>query len=195
MTLNRDIDYRNFSTAMGHILRQWSMQNLHTCLPGIIHEFDATTRRASVRPGLYLVLAGDEPGEDGDTMERALCVNVPVMFPACKIGTLWFPLEAGDRGMLFFSERGMTVFKSTGDIATPDKARFFDTSDAVFLPFDFGFPQDFDVPDEGAMCLTTYDGATNIQVKPGSVRIEADTVHIESSNTTIVSSAGTAEFP
>ena len=172
MTINRELNYNNFSTVLRVVLESWARTYLHTSMPGIIDEYDVTTRRARVRPALFLVMTGEEPGKDGESMERALAVNVPVLWSAGGGIMSFFPLSVGDRGMLVFSERGMTAFKQTGDIAMPDKARFFDTSDCIFMPGDFGHPTDPEIVDEEAASIQTYDGHTSIILKRGMIQLK-----------------------
>ena len=176
MTVNRELNYNNFSTVLRLVLETWTRSYLHTAMPGIIDAYDVTKRRARVRPALFLVMTGQQPGEDGEAVERALAVNVPVMWHAGGELMSFFPLEAGNRGMLMFSERGMTAFKQTGDIAMPDKARFFDESDCVFVPGDFGHPTDPTIVDPEAASIQTYDGHTSFTLKRGEVKIKVGTL-------------------
>lgn len=188
--LNHEVPQKRLSTVLRQVLEKWSRAYLHTGMPGIIDTYNATTRRASVRPALRLVMDGDIPGEDGEALERALAVNVPVMWPAGNGGSpngmiLAFPLQAGDRGMLSFSERGMTEFKATGELATPDKTRFFDQSDAVFYPGDFGHPTDPTIVDEDAASIQTYDGHTAILLKRGEIELKVGTSSVVLTQSTI----------
>ena len=171
MTVNREQNFGNLSTVLRLALEMWSRVYLHTAMPGIVDAYSVSRRRARIRPALRLVLSGEVPGEDGEAMERSLAVNVPVMWPAGGGLVSGFPLAAGDRGLLIFSERGMTEFKQTGRLATPDKARFFDESDAVFVPGDFGHPQDLVIVDSAAAFLQTYNGHTAFLLKEGRIEL------------------------
>lgn len=177
MVLNHEVPQTSLTTLLRQVLEKWSRSHLHTAMPGIVDTYNDDKRRATVRPALRLVMATDIPGEDGEAVERALAVNVPVAWTAAGGGSpngimFVFPLKAGDRGWLMFSERGMTEFKETGDLATPDKARFFDESDAVFLPLDFGHPTDPTIVDNDAASLQTYDGNAAITLKRDRIKIE-----------------------
>ena len=169
--LNREVNWNSLTTTLEWVLSQWSRANLHTAMPGIVDSYDGETRRARIRPALRLVMTGTEIGEDGEELERALAVNIPVLWPASGGYTMLMPLAAGDRGWMMFSERGMTEFLSTGELATPDKARFFDEADAVFMPCDFGHPDATPASTTGA-CLQTHDGSTAIIVEDGTITLK-----------------------
>ena len=169
--LNREINWYSLTTTLEWVLSQWSRANLHTAMPGIVESYDGATRRARIRPALRLVMTGTEIGEDGEELERALAVNIPVLWPASSGYILMMPLVAGDRGMMVFSERGMTEFLRTGELATPDKSRFFDEADAAFLPADFGHPAATPASTTGA-CLQTHDGTTAIIIEDGSITLK-----------------------
>ena len=179
--LNREEGSGSLSSLLHQVLAEWSKLYLHTSMPGIVESYDGSTRRARIRPALRLVMTGDEPGVDGEAIERSLAVNVPVAWPAGGGGapagwTMLGKLIAGDRGMLQFSERGLTEFKDTGVLATPDKARFFDESDCVFHPFDWGHPKDPTVVDaDAAFAVQTYDGNTAILLKRGRIEFKVGT--------------------
>ena len=193
--VNREHNFNSIPTTLQDVLDEWSRSCLHTAMPGIIDGYDVETRRARVRPALRLVLTGDRPGEDGEAMEQALSVNVPVMWAAGGGLVSGFPLEAGDRGMLVFSERGMTVFKQTGELATPDKARFFDESDGVFFPGDFGHPS-LTPYDAAAAFLQTYDSNTALTVKEDQIRfrVGSTTLTVVPAGMTLVTPSGTQRW-
>ena len=85
--INRERNRDSLSTVLQEVLAEWAKLYLHTSTPGIVETYDPTTRRARVRPALRLVKTGDIPGEDGEAVERALAVNVPVMWLAAGGGS------------------------------------------------------------------------------------------------------------
>ena len=196
--LNREINWSSLTTMLDSVLRDWSKTSLHTAMPGLIDSYDAATRRARVRPALRLVMAGEMPGEDGEAVERALAVNVPVMWMAGGGYSALLPLDPGDRGMLLFSERGMTEFKTTGALSTPDKSRYFSESDAVFMPCDFGI--EVATPaSETAAAIQTLDGVRSVlvdtdrvELRCGGTRVTATSSGIElnCSGTVAIESGG-----
>ena len=196
--LNREIDWRSLTTVLQHVLGQWSRASLHTAMPGLVESYDATKRRARIRPALRAVLAGAMPGEDGEALERALAVNVPVTWSAGGGYTGLMPLNAGDRGWLMFSERGMTEFKRTGTLATPDKSRFFSAADGVFMPTDFGIEAATPASPTAA-AIQSLDGQRSllvdtdrVELRNGDTRVTAtaDAIALECSGTVDIQSSG-----
>ena len=124
----------------------------------------------------------------GDAVPRGLAVNVPVLWPSTSEYAVIMPLARGDRGMLVFSERGMTEFKATGQLASPDVARFFDASDAVFLPSDFGHPVSTPASSTGA-CIQTHDGRRSVRVERDRVELYCGESYLRIDEEEIVMSA------
>ena len=48
---------KRLSTLLRFVLRQWSREELHTGMPGIVETYDAATRRARVMPGVRALMA------------------------------------------------------------------------------------------------------------------------------------------
>ena len=182
--LNPEITFRSITTMLDKVLFEWSKNSLHTAMPGVVDSYDATTRRARVRPALRLVMTGARPGEDGEMMERALAVNVPVMWSSSGGFAGMMPLNPGDRGMLLFSERGMTEFKTTGTIATPDKSRFFSESDGVFYPCDFGIEAATPASATAAV-IQTLDGTRSMLVDTDRVELRAGDTRVTATESDI----------
>ena len=86
-----------------------------------------------------------------------------------------------------FSERGLTEFKRTYDLATPDKARFFHEADAVFLP-GFG-PLAITPFNPDAACLQRDDGSAAVSVADD--RID---VHVAAGQNVFVGGPGGEEL-
>ena len=165
--LNREKTFDSPTTAFGDFVREILKHGLHTAMPGLIDTFDAASRRARVRPALQLVTA------EGEALERSPALNVPVLFPSGGGFSVLVPLSAGDPVWMMFSERGLSAFKRTFDLAIPDVTRFFDESDAVVLA-GFG-PLEVAPATETGLSLQTNDGAR-------SVRVEEDAVEVHSEN-------------
>jgi hypothetical protein len=127
---------------------------VHTSFPGVVVEYDASKRRATIQPSLKR-RAGNK-----EYIAFPLLIDVPVQFPGTKKYTIHFPLEEGDEVSVFFSERALEAWKETGQdgIEDPDPRRF-DLCDAYCTP---GLqPQEFlDVPEKGLIIKhkTKWDG-------------------------------------
>jgi hypothetical protein len=102
---------------------------VHTSLPGVVVEYDASKRRATVQPSLKR-RAGNK-----EYITFPLLIDVPVQFPGTKRWSIHFPLEEGDEVAVFFSERALEVWKGVGQdaIEDPDPRRY-DLCDAYCTP-------------------------------------------------------------
>lgn len=167
--LNREAFSDALTTAMRFVFRQWAKHELHTAAPGVVESYDANTRRARIVPGLRMVRTGEAPGTEGEAVDKAVAVNVPVLWPGGSGGLIVFPLAEGDSGLILFSERGITEFKRTEALSVPDAGRFFDESDAMFLPCGFGATQT--TPAAEGATFQTPDARTHIEVHADRVQI------------------------
>jgi hypothetical protein len=102
---------------------------VHTSFPGVVTEYDAKKRRATVQPSLKRRTGNKE------YIAFPLLIDVPVQFPGTKKWTIHFPLEEGDEVAVFFSERALEAWKNVGQdgIEDPDPRRY-DLCDAYCTP-------------------------------------------------------------
>lgn len=113
---------------------------LNTSLPGIIEEYDPSTRTAAVRPAIMRTTV------DGENLRRPLLLEVPVVFPYSGTKGITFPLEVGSPCLLVFSQRSIDdwVTNRVEDIVTD--TRLHDINDAFCIPGpsspDAGTPKD-----------------------------------------------------
>jgi hypothetical protein len=93
---------------------------VNTSFPGVVTEYDAETRRATIQPSLKRRTGNKE------FVEFPLLIDVPVQYPGTKKFTIHFPLEKGDEVAVFFSQRSLEAWKATGmdAIEDPDPRRF-----------------------------------------------------------------------
>ncbi len=126
-SMNRDTDYANMAQSIRFAIRQ-SLKDLYTCMPGIVESYDAETRRAVVKGTLRVVTTKKEE------IEREAIHNVPVVFPSGGGFAMTFPLEQGDPVLLVYSQRGLTNWKKSLDVATPDMFGFLSEKDAIAIP-------------------------------------------------------------
>ena len=124
---NPEIDYSRLTPVLDFVVSQ-VLKDVHTAMPGIVEAYDATTRRAQVRPALRLLTT------NGKSVSRAPIVNALVLFPFGGGFALLFPLAVGDPVLIIVSERGMSAFKQTFQESDPDAARLFSVADGVILP-------------------------------------------------------------
>jgi hypothetical protein len=141
---------------------------VHTSLPGVVVEYDASTRRATIQPSLKR--------RTGNKAYIAfpLLIDVPVLFPGTKKWTIHFPLEKDDEVAVFFSERALEAWKDVGQegIEDPDPRRF-DLCDAYCVP---GLqPQEFITAEEPGLQIIhkdIFDGELISQVLMTDDKVE-----------------------
>ena len=142
---------------------------VHTTCPGVVTEYNASTRRAIVQPSLKRQAGNKE------FVEFPLLVNVPVVFPGTKKWTIHFPLEKKDEVVLFFSERAIGLWKSTGQDGIEDTSvRRYSLSDAYCMP---GLQaQEFIAAEEDGLQIIhkdAFDGELISQVLMTDDKVEA----------------------
>ena len=109
------------------------MSGVHTCMPGQIQKYDASTAKAEVLPLLNRTFYS------GDVVTMPIITNVPVIWLRSSKGAITFPLEKGDGVLLLFAERSIDEWLSSGKQVTPADGRSFDLSDAIAIPGCFDF--------------------------------------------------------
>ena len=173
MTLQRDPDRENDAlTEMLEVDFNARIKNVHTSMPGHIVDYDPATRRATVQPGLFLVLIGERP------MRRPPILNVPVGHLAANGMVFHVPIKQGNAVHLVFSERGIGTWKRNMESeAIPDKGHYFDIADAIAYPV-FGIPQGSPVTSDG-FSLQTENGNTYLTVEDGEIVINGLDVTIQ----------------
>lgn len=163
-TRNPDIDYTSIplwvKRYVGHRLK-----DLHTATPGIVRQYDAATRRATIQPGLLVSLT------DGRDIRRPPLLDVPVLHPAGGGLLLHIPLEAGDPVLIVFSERGITAWKEALEESRADTVGIHSERDAMCIP---GFGPAGSATIRPGLSLQSTDGSVAIQVETGGITLRGD---------------------
>jgi len=148
-----------------------TISGIHTAIPGIIESYDYTTCKAEVKPSIKRQYV------DGSVLSMPIIVNVPVIWPRTKNGSITFPLERGDSILIIFSERSLENWLSKGHDVTPGDRRKFDISDAIAIPGLFSFDEPV---------KTTSNDKFEIHYNDSSITINSSgQVNINNGNLTI----------
>lgn len=168
---NRDRDqrYESMKQAVPFYVRQ-ALKDIHTCLPGIVKTYDATTRRARVQPAVDLLFT------DNTSQPRAVILDVPVLAQTGGGFTFHCPLSAGDAVLLAFSERDIQRFKSSLQSGPPLSDDIMKLQHAVAVA---GFVRPEVALAGSGLVLQTNDGNTYISIDRGRVTIHADNIRLE----------------
>ncbi len=118
-----------------------AFEGIHTCLPGMIEEYDPATRMASVKPLVKKKYANDT------VAPMPVLVSVPVVWPAGSGGGVSFPLKHGDGVLLLFAERNIENFLVLGGDSLPNDGRKFDLTDCIAIPGLYSFKDPGFAPD------------------------------------------------
>lgn len=117
------------SSAMSQVFEVLLSEQLHTCLPAIIIEYDATERKATVQPQIKLQYL------DETVLEYQPITEVPVIsFEAGNAG-LKLPSAQyiNQTCLLVFCERSMDTWLLKDGADKPSDPRKFDITDAVAI--------------------------------------------------------------
>jgi hypothetical protein len=120
--------------SLAEVLRLWFAAHdarLRVCMPGRVERYDATQRRADVKP---LVKASYEDAAGTRRADSLPVVpSVPVVFPGAGGFTLTFPVQPGDTVLLVFADESLDRWLSRGGEVDPGEVRPHDLSNAVAL--------------------------------------------------------------
>lgn len=104
------------------------MKTVCTSIPGHILAFNPDTQTAQVQIGIVRIEVG------GVERTPSPLITVPVYFCGGADFSIEYEINPGDEGVIFFSQRCIDGWKTTGGVAKNPIMRFHDMSDAVFLP-------------------------------------------------------------
>lgn len=133
-------------------------RDLHTMLPGIIKEYDATKQTVTVQPALKRTFYGQ------DAVDLPLCTDVPVVFPAGGPLVMTFPITAEDECLIFFAERSIDKWWDSGGTQLPAEYRMHDLSDGFALVGVSSKPRFLQKVNTSAFELRTRDGKLVMQM-------------------------------
>lgn len=125
---DRRIVTPDFYEAIRQVFEQ-EMLDFYSAMPGRISSYNSTTHLATIQPSLQVKYR-----DESDPKNRPLISNVPVIFPKMGKAHLRFPIEAGQEGLILWSQRSIDKWITSGGIVDPEDNRKFDYSDAFFLP-------------------------------------------------------------
>jgi len=118
-------------TTPTDILRQAisaQLINVHTSFPATILSYDYTKQKANLQPSLK------RKYKNGEIISLPVLTNVPVVFPRTANFSIHFPLNEGDRVLVFCCERSLDQWLSNGNNEAPLDSRKFSLSDAMAIP-------------------------------------------------------------
>lgn len=105
------------------------LSGVHTCMPGIIVDYQPAKKTATVQPTVKLKYKSDE------IVSMPLISSVPVIFPGSSDAVIHFPLAKGDGVLIVFSETSLEnwIAAASGEVEPGDDRRY-NLTDAFCIP-------------------------------------------------------------
>lgn len=164
-----------------------ALSNIHTCLPGRVESFDASTGLAKVVPLLKRKYVSEE-----NPVDLPVISGVPVVFPRAGDSWLRLPIAAGDYVLLLFSERSIDRWLDMGGTVDPLDPAKFDLNDAIAVPGIYPKPDALEA-NGASTSLEIANGSAFIEIKAnGTVEITATKIVLKSSNVNLGDESGQA---
>lgn len=136
--------------------------DLHTCIPGRVETYDASTQKANIQPLLKKQYIDNE-----EIVNLPVVNDVPVQWPSAAGGKahIHLPLASGDLGILVVCERSIDNYLvGDGSPIYHDDPRHHNLSDAIFIPGVLPFPKA--LQDTSDINLTIQNDKFRIEIAP-----------------------------
>ncbi|MBF2754129.1 MAG: hypothetical protein ISN29_02580 [Gammaproteobacteria bacterium AqS3] len=153
----------SLTRALEFAVRQGVQALVKTSIPGIVHRYDASTKRAEILPAVKRDVGGDV------SISRALLLDVPVIAPSTGGVMMHQPLERDDVVLVLFSERGIGQFKRFWKESEPDPGRYFHAMDAVAIRWGV---ETMEPVDDKAFVIQSESGDTYFKLKEGLIEMK-----------------------
>jgi len=122
-------------------------KNLRVCLPAKVIKYDHTKQSADVQPVLY------SKDYDENLVEMPVLYGLPVIYQRTQNSFLHMPLAEDDYCTLFFTDKSLDKWLTSGGKVDPDDVRSHDLSDAVVYPGLYPFSNSFNPPNAKDVAL------------------------------------------
>lgn len=156
---------------------QKMMQKVDGQLPAEIVSYNRVTNRAMVRPLISII------STSGQRVGRAPIAAVPVLALGGGNFFINFPLGPGDIGWIEASDRDISLYLQSSQVASPNDGRIHSFEHGRFVPDVFA-NYTFTL-DAGAMVISSLDGSTRIVMSAGKIQFFAADIEFNSTTFTI----------
>jgi len=161
--LNNEQSYEDLGQVLDFAFRQ-HFKKIYTVLPGIVQEYDQSTKRARVLPAIKRL------NTDNSLNSLPIVVDVPIIFPSGGGFTVTMPVSKDDAVLILFSQRGISNFKNSFKESSPTRESLLSLQDAIAIP-GFGSLNITPSSSTGAT-IQTEDGNNALIVENGKVEIQ-----------------------
>ena len=166
-----------FSDAVRNAI-DYALTDLHTCLPGTIESFDATTQTAKINLAIRRIKHDLTADGQQDRFDITPLTNVPVVFPSSGGYSITFPVAAGDEVLVVFSERSIDTWQQSGGTQDPLDRRKHEYTDAIAIIGLHSNPKKIANYSTDAMAIRSDDGNTEITVADDSVNVDVGLTNV-----------------
>jgi hypothetical protein len=144
------------SAAIKQVFEVLLADQLHTCMPGVIKEYDGKQRKATVQPLIkksYL---------DGEDLEYQPITDIPVVFFGAGNAGIRLPEDQhkDQTCLLVFSERALDNWLLKDGSQSPNDPRKFDLTDGMAIVGLNNFVNE----DESSNDMSMYYGNSSVKI-------------------------------
>lgn len=137
--------------------------------PGIVERVSLNGGQHPQTCDIQPAIMGRVQAEDGSYtwVKLPLLVNCPVIFLRGGGFAVTVPLQKGDEVTVFFADRCVDAWWSSGQVSPQSEIRFHDLSDGFVLPGPASKPKVLQNISTTALQIRSDDGATYLELTPG----------------------------
>jgi len=113
-------------------MKRETMQAINSAKVGAIKEFNADNQTAQIEI-LQKQYIENAPDNVPQIVDYPLIIDVPVFFAGGGLGSLTFPVAAGDECLVLFNDRDIDLWFKNSQVGIPNSNRLHDISDGFAL--------------------------------------------------------------
>ncbi len=155
-------DNGSLAGTLRFVLKKF-MQDVDGMLPAKVINYDRDTNRATVQILIQVV------GTDGTIVSRPRIASVPVLVLGSGGFMVNFPINVGDYGWIYASDRDISIFLQSYEESQPNTERVKSFSDGMFIP-DVMRDYTINAEDEDRMVISSVDGLTRVALGDGVIK-------------------------
>lgn len=162
---------REVSVRMEDVLREVLQSfalNMRVCMPAQVVSYNKDKQSVDVQP-VFL-----RKYRDQTTAKMPKIHSVPVVFQRANQAIIAMPLKVGDYVTLFFTDRSIDKFMTSGGVHDPESTRNHDLSDAIAVPGLWPFGESEPLNNDDDIIIKNRNGEQRLEIrckKNGQIQI------------------------
>lgn len=145
------------------LLTSWLRNEVSNCLPATVVKYNRTKNTATLAPSIKMVTT------DGNLINRAPLVEVPVFNYGGGGFVINFPLQEGDTGWVKANDRDISLFLLNKKAAKPNTGRLWSFSDSVFYP---DIIKGATISNTDSLVIQNLNGTIKIELSPTEILLK-----------------------